>query len=111
MRMLGFNKKWDKLQNEKFTTFRFSRKDRDWEIGEQVQVVFKPRSKEREILGKAYIETIEMKLIQAVTEEEAIEDGFDEWIDMLHWMEIQYGFARLWHEPMNKLTLRWIKKI
>lgn len=38
MRILGFSKKWDKLNNGKFTTFRYPRKDslvgRDWHDGE-----------------------------------------------------------------------------
>jgi len=51
MRILGVSKKWDKLKNEMlFTTFRFPRKDRDWAVEEVVQLVYKPRSKEREIL-------------------------------------------------------------
>jgi len=30
MRILGFSKKWDKLKDPEFTTFRFERKDKDW---------------------------------------------------------------------------------
>jgi len=56
MRILGFSKKWAKLNNKLlFTTFRFPRKDKDWEIEEVVQIVYKPRSKEREPLGIARI--------------------------------------------------------
>ena len=56
MRIIGFSKKWDKLNNELlFTTFRYPRRDRDWEVEEVVQVVYKPRSKDREPLGIARI--------------------------------------------------------
>lgn len=56
MRILGFNQKGGKLNNNiMFTTFRFPRKDKDWEVEEVVQVVYKPRSPKREILGIARI--------------------------------------------------------
>lgn len=56
MRILGFSQKWHKLNNGiLFTTFRFPRKDKDWEIEEVVQIVYKPRSKQREPLGIARI--------------------------------------------------------
>lgn len=63
MRILGFSRKdwinylngnW-KREEEIFTTFRFTRRDRDWEVGELVQIVIKPRTKGREPLGIAKI--------------------------------------------------------
>lgn len=54
MRILGFSKHWAKLDNPEFTTFRFPRKDKDWQIGETVKIVIKPRSKGGgELLGLA----------------------------------------------------------
>ena len=118
MRVLGFSKKWDKLNDTEFTTFRFPRKDKDWQIGEFVQVVYKPRSKEREILGIAqiiikasrmFIDT-RIRNISLVTEHEAILDGFNDWFDMRDWLIKTYSVERIQNEPMNKLTLRWTQR-
>lgn len=113
MRILGFSKKWDKLKQTEFTTFRFPRKDKDWQIGEQVQIVYKPRSKERELLGIATIVNKEPKLVfsgndptLAIGDQAAREDGFISISDMQTWMWARYPFKRLWSEPMNKLTLK-----
>jgi hypothetical protein len=122
MRIMGFSKKWDKLSKAEFTTFRFTRKDRDWVVGERVQVVFKPRSPNREVMGEAeivgkvkrrmskhYDETGEV----LVTNEEAETDGFVGTLDkpayfhMWEFLWAYYGGERLIKEPMNKLTLRW----
>ena len=112
MRILGFSQKWPKLQQEEFTTFRFPRKDKDWEVGERVQIVYRPRSKSREILGMAQIVDKELKLdgtIETdVTKEEARADGFDSVQEMRQWMKKTYGEERLWIGHMNKLTLRWL---
>lgn len=126
MRILGFSKKWPKLQEPEFTTFRFSRRDRDWQVGEIAQIVYKPRSKEREILGIAQIINKEprcmarlgSKLIEPkVTNTEANEDGFSDGHDqygnrkssyffMWEFLWDSYGGKRLLNEPMNRLTLR-----
>jgi len=118
MRILGFSKRWQKLSNPEFTTFRFARKDRDWEIGEQVQIVYKPRSKNREVLGVATVvgkntrfipPTASQKIIvnpPLVTEAEAIADGFESLATMLEWLHRTYGMWRA--VLMNKLTLRKI---
>lgn len=118
MRILGFTKKWDKLEQAEFTTFRFPRKDADWKVGEQVQIVYKPRSKERvrlgtaEIIGKVaeriFPEPIPDPIcpIAAVSEYEAIKDGFPNLREMHLWMWDRYK-RRAVNEPMNKLTLKW----
>lgn len=114
MRILGFSKRWQKLSDAEFTTFRFPRKDKDWRIGEQVQIVYKPRSKERVRLGTAEIigkvaERIfpdSICLIAAVSEYEAIKDGFPNLREMHLWMWDRYK-RRAVNEPMNKLTLKW----
>lgn len=123
MRILGFNKKWDKLKQPEFTTFRFPRKDRDWAIGEQVQIVFHPRGKDHKNLGIAEIILKEPRAIgilgdktncQHITNEEAIADGFPDteikhgYFSMWEFLFGAYGGERLLNEPMNKLTLRWI---
>ncbi|KKN74755.1 hypothetical protein LCGC14_0387970 [marine sediment metagenome] len=104
MRILGFSKKWPKLNDIEFTTFRFTRKDRDWLAGENVQIVYKPRSKEREILGVARIKEKEFLKVWDITEYEAVVDGFNNALEMWQWLGKPKGYKRI-----NKLTLRWLK--
>ena len=118
MRILGFSKKWRKLHQSEFTTFRFPRKDRDWSTGEVVQIVFKPRSKDHERLGIAEITNSEPRYFynpnedvptkQLMGHSEAERDGFKDYYDMRDWLKKVYG-NRIYRKPMNKLTLRWIK--
>jgi len=119
MRILGFTQKWDKLKHDRFTTFRLPRRDRDWEVGEVVRVVYKPRSKEREIWGIAQIITKEQRNVAPdwgkdglpmITNNEAIKDGFTNWGEMFDWLGKAHGFHRLAIEPINKLTLRWTQR-
>lgn len=123
MRVLGFSEMWPKLNKLEFTTFRFSRRDKDWQVGEIVKVVYKPRSRSRQLLGEAQIIGKESRRIDRyrgspsipyggfVTEEEAIKDGFASSKEMLSWLEKAHGKDGRWTsgEPMNKLTLRWVK--
>ena len=122
MRILGFSKKWPKLyknSDDLFTTFRCPRADKDWAVGELVQIVYKPRSKEREKLGIVRIEVKELKsffwmipykvdqIVTRVTNKEAIEDGFDDLKDMWRYVsKINHGDIHLF----NKLTLCWIER-
>ncbi len=117
MRILGFDRHWPKLDQPEFTTFRFRRKDanrgRDWKIGEEVQIVVRPRashaSGKRESMGLATIISKEPTCMGMVTEEEAIVDGFPGgWEDMDRWMKKAHG----WFRPsttINKLTLRRVE--
>lgn len=101
---------WDKLKQPEFTTFRFPRQDKDWQLGEIAQVVFKPRTKERQILGNAQIinkETRDMnRQRDNQMEWEAQADGFANAFEMWLWLKKAHG-DRYESEPMNKLTLRW----
>lgn len=116
MRILSVAKKWDKLKQPDWTTFRFTRKDRDWYVGEVVQVFYKSRSPQREMIGMAEIISKDRRKIRGATQgqyrqisnKEAVADGFKDWRDMWEWMLRAYGIRRLLLEPMNKLTLRWI---
>ena len=116
MRVLGFSKRWQKLSNPTFTTFRFPRKDRDWAMGEEVQIIVKPRRKGGgERLGIAKIIEKEQRWIViwwsgewGITADEAIKDGFNNRYDMLHWLEKAYN-TRHCYNLMNKLTLSWIE--
>ncbi len=128
MRILGFSKKWDKLKQAEFTTFRFPRKDKNWQIGEQVQVVFHPRHKDHETIGIAEIINKETRAMAwlgdktgapKISNDEAVADGFPDkgtiedglrlgYYSMWEFMWDNYGGERLLSEHMNKLTLRWI---
>lgn len=125
MRILGLSKKWPKLQQDRFTTFRFTRKDKDWFVGEQVQVVYKPRSKDREVLGIATITQTEprnmVKLfadrpeypfnLPLISDTEVVDDGFADYWQMWYWLFDAYGGGRRFlSEPMNKLALKWIER-
>lgn len=126
MRILGFSKKWDKLNRLEFTTFRFARNDKDWQINEQVKIKIKPRSKGGgTLLGIAKIINKETRRIDHfraspsipysgfVTEEEAMTDGFVNAKEMLDWLDKSYHYDDRWvfGEPMNKLTLQWIQRV
>ena len=120
MRVLGFSKRWQKLSNPEFSTFRYPRMDRDWGVGEVVQVVIQPRRKgggdklgcaeiinnEVRELDAQYFEMVKGDCPPLVTDVEAQADGFAGLDDMITWMEKTYG--RLdWMSRMNKLTLTW----
>lgn len=124
MRILGFSVKWPKLKRSELTTFRFARRDQDWLAGEQVQIVYKPRSSVREAICFAEITGIKSRwvvnakdddvkylagyfMIPVVTEEEAREDGFKNRAAMVEWVG-RVHHLRNCLEPMNKLTLRRI---
>jgi len=115
MRILGVEQKWSKLRHGKFTTFRFERKDKDWEVDEEVRVVYKPRSKDREMLGIAMIIDKEHRQFSAARPDEGITigeaqaDGFSGYPDMAVWFFKRYG-KRIIDEPINKLTLKWMCK-
>jgi len=123
MRVLGFSKRWAKLLNQNFTTFRYSRMDKDWFAGERVQIVIQPRRKGggdklgiAEILSieprefdLLYFKMTEGRCAPMMTDAEAQEDGFRDLPDMVEWLEKTYG--RLdWMPCMNKLTLQWITR-
>ena len=106
MRILGFSKKWPKLQQREFTTFRYPRKDaikgRDWHLGETVKIVYHPRH-EAEYLGVARIVGKEPKQAQMITNEEAVADGFKDTTVMMDFLDPPTGYT-----VINKLTLLWL---
>ena len=132
MRILGFGKKWGKLNNGiLFTTFRFPRKDKDWQVEEMVQVVYKPRSKEREPLGIARIIRKQEKDINkkfygfgdickdpdVITPLDAERDGFtgmhgggdiEKMREFLRSTSTYEQFYRV--GKVNKLTLYWLRE-
>jgi len=132
MRILGFSKKWGKLNNDiLFTTFRFPRKDKDWQVDELVQVVYKPRSKNREHLGVARIIRKQEKDLSKrwsyypspsqpntpdmITHKEAADDGFTgmhgggDLKKMLDFLRESSTFEQYYRvSKVNKLTLYWL---
>ena len=100
MRILGFSKDWPKLKKPIHTTFRYPRVDKDWQEGEIVQEVYKPRSKERKVLQTAKIVRKDDKYWIGISEAEAIEDGFESTFEM--WLYLKKPQP---HEVFNKLTL------
>jgi len=108
MRILGFSKKWTKLKNDTFTTFRYRRKDaemgRDLHNGEILKIVYHPRH-EHEILGIAQIIKKETKQCQMITEDEAQADGFEDVSEMMDFLNPKHSF-----DLINKLTLKWIER-
>ncbi len=109
MRILGFSKKWKKLYKPIHTTFRFSRKDKDWEVGEYVQEVYHPRNKDREVMNPKCL-IVEKKNLWCfqITDTEAVEDGFEDSTDMCYWLAEAHGKERLDREQIHKLTIKVI---
>lgn len=108
MRELGMSEMWPKLEQNIFTTFRFTRKDTDWAENEVVKVVYRPRSKERKVLGIAIINKKEVRSLfcgQCISEEEAVEDGFKNKEGMIKWLLNTHGDDI--PSTINKLTIKW----
>ncbi len=110
MRVMGFAVMWDKLQQDNFTTFRFARKDTDWQIGERVQVVYHPRSKDRKPLFVADIINVETRSFDPtrapiITNEEAMADGFPGLVAMWAWLTKSHGKFES-SKVFNKISLR-----
>lgn len=114
---MGFQKQWinhltgkPKLSEDEFTTFRFPRKDKDWEVGEVVQIVLKPRTKERIPLGEALIVSKEPRsdsLATGFCDGEAQRDGFHSAIELIDFLT--KGKPSCGLHP-NRLTLRWTRR-
>lgn len=108
MRIISFSQKWDKLKQGIFTTFRYPRADKDWYIGEKVQVYYKNRSPNREKLGIAEIVSKTSRHLDTLTHDEAVKDGFKSTIGMITYIRNQYKDRYV--PVMNKITLRWIHR-
>lgn len=121
MRILAVKEKWDKLKQPLWTTFRLERRDRDWQVGEVVQVIYKPRRKGGgEKLGIAKIvDKARRYLVHPLYTErafyyeqavkEALEDGFNSYEAMFDWLWEAHG-EDLFKRPLNKLTLQWVER-
>jgi len=116
MRILGVTEKWRKLKKPRWTTFRLRRRDKDWQVGELVQVVHQQRNKQRVVMGVARIIGIELRHFytpnpqgRRITFQEALRDGFMSEEEMRRWMLKHHG-DRVRTEPLNKLTLEWVER-
>lgn len=114
MRIISFSKKWDKLNQPEFTTFRVPRKDaykgRDWSLGEMVQVYFHNRCPNREYLGIARIIDKSPTWLSELDDEQAVGDGFPGgFSEMVEWMMKAHHIKDIQQFRINKLTLRWCK--
>ena len=104
-----------------FTTWRMPRRDRDWRVGEVVQVVYKTRSPQRRVLGTAVILAKTPRLLDSrgwggsvkgyvgIKHGEAWIDGFANAHEMAKWLQDTHG-PRYWDEPINILLLGWIER-
>lgn len=121
MRVLSFQQAWPKLNDTRFTTFRFARKGKDWKQGELVNIVVKSGEAPGVELGIAKI-SIKATfrafpgdapyvpfLPQVITPAEAISDGFPTLRDMYDYFVDRYG-KRLLEEPLNKLVLMYVQR-
>jgi len=107
MREFGFSRNWgNKLNSNAFTTFRFKRKDKDWQLGETVRIVMSPRSKKRQVLCVATIMTKEQRYASEISDSEAIIDGFNDRWEMERALLDMYGVERVDNEPFFKYTLK-----
>ena len=117
MRELGVSVMWPKLKQDEWTTFRPPRKDRDWQVGEMVRIVFHPRGRDRKVLGTAQITGKSLRIlmpgeiarqagISPISHAEAQEDGFAGVAEMGQWMRERYGSESL-YKPMNRLAIWW----
>jgi hypothetical protein len=113
VRELGVSVMWPKLEEPEWSTFRFPRRDKDWQVGETVRIVFHPRGRDRKVLGTAQVRDKQPRVmiadegpIMSTSPDEAREDGFNSLSMMCAWIRQRYGEESL-HKPMNKLTIRW----
>lgn len=114
MRIISFTKKWDKLNNPEFTTFRLPRRDsdkgRDWKAGEQVQVYYHNRCKDRQFYGNADIYIKTSTLLGRIDDAEAVADGFENFAEMFEWLNKAHGNNLRPATVINKLYLRYFTR-
>lgn len=116
MRIFGFQRiDWQdfnllrpKMLAPTFSTWRWPRKDKDWQPGEIVQVVIKPRLPLRVVLGCAKIVTVESRGSWSITDQEAQADGFVSafWLNAYLCDEQRSRQIPITTKP-NKLMLEW----
>ena len=117
MRILGFSRiDWQdfnrhclKLLQPEFTTWRWQRRDKPWQEREVVQVVLRPRSKERLILGEAGIKNIEIREPWQIKDDEARMDGFGQAWELSSYLNQERHARKLpYGHPLNRLMIKWL---
>jgi len=104
-----------RLFNEQFVTYKRIRKDKDWQVGEIVNVTLSPVAKPHTQLGFAKIININKKssnrfIYPETTElscDELLYEGFgqfDEWKFKQSYFGNDYHIVKIF----NKITLQWI---
>jgi hypothetical protein len=137
MQQLGFTKDWPyynresygsprpygaKLEYASFTTFRWPRLDgRDMQVGQLVQVVMRPRSKERELLGLALVVSAEQIRLDNINDAMANEDGFEAGYKLRWWLKedprskdspLVWRYRLVWiiRQPHTKTARAWVDR-
>jgi len=117
MRIIGFSRMdWQdfihqcpKLTKPEFSTFRWQRKDTPYYQNETVQVVLKPRTKTRLILGTAQIKEVEVRKLWHINQDEAREDGFARAWELMSYLAGEKRRRQLPpNHPLNRLILKWL---
>jgi hypothetical protein len=111
----AYNIKRNRLFNEEFTTYKRIRKDKDWEVGEIVNITLSPVAKPHTQLGLAKIIRIDKKSTNhyiytdttSLSSEELAYDGFEPFSDW-KFMHSYFGYKSYEVKIFNKITLQWI---
>lgn len=117
MRILGFSRiDWQNFDTHgpkmvalKFSTWRWARRDTDWYMGELVQVVLKPRSNERVVLGTAGLSSVQPRELYSITDEEARADGFGQSWELRSYLSTERYRRKLkYGHTLNKIVVEWL---
>ena len=111
----SYNTKRNRLFNEQFVTYKRTRNDKDWQVGEIVNITLSPVAKPHIQLGVAKIISIDKKstnhyMYTETTDlsgEELRYEGFD---NFQNWNFMHKFFKDSRHDvkTFNKITLQWI---
>ncbi len=117
MRELGFTKDWTnqltgklKLKEERFTTLRLGRRDKDWEVNETVRIVMFPRQTKKKLIGVAQILSIVgFSDYYAVPESVIKRDGFESLDGFRRWWLKSHGKRSA--ERLYLMELNWLERL
>jgi hypothetical protein len=111
-----YNVKRNRLFNEQFITHKRIRKDKDWQVGEIVNITLSPVAKPHIQLGLAKIISIDKKSdnhyiypeTTDLSSEELAYEGFSHWGDTWKFKRTYFGDDYFDVKIFNKITLQWI---
>jgi hypothetical protein len=111
----AYDIKRNRLFNEQFITYKRIRKDKDWEVGEIVNITLSPVAKPHTQLGFAKIIGIDKKSDNHYTYPETTELSYEELAyegygqyDDWKFKRTYFGDDRHDIKIFNKITLQWI---